>query len=55
MGAWIALLLAKAIPHRVCGMVGIASTPDFTKDVLWERLAEEQRAILCKEGRLAIP
>jgi pimeloyl-ACP methyl ester carboxylesterase len=30
MGGWLALLIARALPDQVIGMVGIASAPDFT-------------------------
>ena len=30
MGGWLALLIARALPSQVIGMVGIASAPDFT-------------------------
>jgi pimeloyl-ACP methyl ester carboxylesterase len=30
MGGWLALLIARALPDQVIGMVGMASAPDFT-------------------------
>ena len=33
MGGWIACLLARAQPHMVAGLVGIAAAPDFTVEV----------------------
>lgn len=33
MGGWIALLVARARPDRVCGIVGIAAAPDFTEEM----------------------
>ena len=30
MGGWIALLLARAMPDRIAGLVGIAAAPEFT-------------------------
>jgi hypothetical protein len=36
MGGWIALLLARAVPDRVAGLVGIAAAPDFTVTT-WQR------------------
>lgn len=35
MGGWIALLLARAQPSLVAGLVGIAAAPDFT-ETLWQ-------------------
>jgi pimeloyl-ACP methyl ester carboxylesterase len=50
MGAWIMLLTALAVPERVQALVGVAAAPDFTEDLLWERLGEEQRALLRRDG-----
>ena len=55
MGGWIALLLARAIPARIAGLVGIAAAPDFTEDSLWAGFSEEQRDALRRAGRLATP
>ena len=44
MGGWIALLLARAMPDRVAGLVTIAAAPDFTEDSLWAGFSEDQRA-----------
>jgi len=33
MGGWIALLLARAMPERVAGLVTIAAAPDFTDEI----------------------
>lgn len=51
MGGWLMLLVAKARPERVVGMVGIAAAPDFTD---WGFTAEEKR-ILAEQGRLEQP
>lgn len=52
MGGWIALLLAKRIPERIAGIVGIAAAPDFTEDSLWEGFTTEQRMELVREGHV---
>lgn len=54
MGGWIALLLARAVPERVAGLVGVAAAPDFTEGI-WERATEEDRATLMREGRVEKP
>ncbi|MBK1634639.1 alpha/beta hydrolase [Rhodovulum adriaticum] len=55
MGGWIALLLARALPERVVGLVGIAAAPDFTEDSMWASFAEDQRATIMGAGRIEIP
>ncbi|MBL3570743.1 alpha/beta hydrolase [Rhodovulum sulfidophilum] len=55
MGGWIALLLARALPHRVAGLVGIAAAPDFTEDSMWAGFSDAQRAELMTAGRVEIP
>lgn len=54
MGGWIALLLARAIPHRITGLVGIAAAPDFTEDSMWASFSEAQKAELAA-GQVALP
>jgi pimeloyl-ACP methyl ester carboxylesterase len=52
MGCWIALLAALSRPARFSGLVGIAGAPDFTEDLVWDRLNEEPRRRLLAEGEL---
>jgi pimeloyl-ACP methyl ester carboxylesterase len=54
MGGWIALLLARRIPERIAGLVGIAAAPDFTEDI-WERMDEARRRELIGTGRVEQP
>lgn len=55
MGGWISLLLARALPARVAGLVGIAAAPDFTEDSMWAGFTPAQRAALVAEGRVVLP
>ncbi|AWD22870.1 alpha/beta hydrolase [Fuscovulum blasticum] len=55
MGGWIALLLARALPDRVAGLVGIAAAPDFTARTWAEDLTDAQRTEVTARGRIEIP
>jgi pimeloyl-ACP methyl ester carboxylesterase len=55
MGGWIALLVARARPGRIAGLVGIAPAPDFTEDLIWGRVTPEQRAALESVGYVDHP
>ena len=50
MGGWMMLLAALARPERVAGMVGVASAPDFTEDLIRSALAETTREELDAQG-----
>ena len=50
MGGWIMLLAALARPDRMRGLVGVASAPDFTEDLVWDRLNDDVRRTLRREG-----
>ncbi|HUF55319.1 MAG TPA: alpha/beta hydrolase [Thermohalobaculum sp.] len=55
MGGWIALLLARRMPERIAGLVGIAAAPDFLEDSIWEEMTVEQKMALTREGAVRIP
>ncbi len=48
LGGWLMLLVAKAHPDKVAGLVGIAPAPDFTD---WGFTTEEKMTLL-SDGRL---
>lgn len=55
MGGWISLLLSRAIPEKIAGLVTIAAAPDFTEDSMWAGFDEAQRAALNTDGQVALP
>ena len=55
MGGWIALLLAREMPARVAGLVGIAAAPDFTERMWEEEFSPADRAQLARLGLVQRP
>ena len=55
MGGWLALLLARACPERIAGLIGIAAAPDFTEDSLLPSLTAAERADMAWVGRIERP
>lgn len=55
MGGWQALLLAKALPDRIQGMVTIAAAPDFTEDGYWASFSKNQKQALETVGHVELP
>lgn len=55
LGGWLALMLARAYPQLVCGMVGLAAAPDFTEDLMWQAFSPQQQADLHKNGMITLP
>ena len=55
MGGWQALLLAKARPERIAGMVTIAAAPDFTEDGYWAGFSDEQKQAIEAGDQVELP
>ena len=55
MGGWQALLLARAMPERIAGMVTIAAAPDFTEDGYWAEFSDAQKRALEEVGHVELP
>jgi len=55
MGGWIALMIALQRPDRVKGLVGIASAPDFTETLIWEKFTPNQKERLLTDGMIFAP
>ena len=54
MGGWIALHLLIDNPSRIKGVVGIATAPDFTKDIE-AQMGQVERDMVENLGRLEVP
>lgn len=55
MGGWISLLLARAMPAKIAGLVTIAAAPDFTEQGFWASFSDAQRLDLIQQGRVELP
>jgi pimeloyl-ACP methyl ester carboxylesterase len=55
MGGWQSLLLCRAVPERIAGLVTIAAAPDFTEDGYWASFTDAQKQQLETEGRVELP
>lgn len=55
IGGWLMLLVARARPERIRGLVGIAAAPDATEDLMWQRMSFEQRETLMLQGAVRVP
>ena len=55
MGGWQSLLLARARPEHLAGLVTIAAAPDFTEDGWWAGFDAAQKAQLETQGRVELP
>lgn len=50
MGGWLMLLVALARPERISAIVGIASAPDFTENLIWNMLDDSAKKQLQENG-----
>ena len=55
MGGWISLLVVRAMPERLAGLVTIAAAPDFTEDSMWAGFSAAERDQLLQRGRVELP
>lgn len=52
MGGWISLLMARAMPDRVAGLVTIAAAPDFTERGFHAEFSQAEHAALLRDGKV---
>jgi hypothetical protein len=55
MGAWLALLAARARPDRVAGLLLIAPAADFTERLMWPEFSDEVKREIETQGAWARP
>ena len=55
MGGWVMLRAAMECGKRVAGLIGIAAAPDFTEDLIWESMTEDQQRTLLEKGFIEQP
>jgi len=55
MGGWLMTLAALKRPDRIKGLIGIASAPDFTEELIWPALTDIQRKEFLRHGILYAP
>lgn len=55
MGGWLMTLAALARPERIHALLGIASAPDFTDELIWATLTDSQRKDFVSQGIIQTP
>jgi pimeloyl-ACP methyl ester carboxylesterase len=55
MGGWLMCLAALARPTRIHGLIGIASAPDFTEELIWAGLTHSQQQAFLGQGIIQTP
>ena len=46
MGSWIGSCLIKKLKKKIVGFVGIASAPDFTKEIMWKNFSRKIKNLI---------
>lgn len=55
LGGWIMLLAALERPEKIAALIGIASAPDFTEELMWEQFDESVRQQIIEQGIYHMP
>jgi len=50
MGGWLMMLAALERKERVAALLGIASAPDFTEELIWKKMDKDARKQLKENG-----
>jgi alpha-beta hydrolase superfamily lysophospholipase len=48
MGSWIALNLLKNFHKKIKGFIGIASSPEFTEEIMWKNFSKKIKKIILR-------
>lgn len=52
MGGWIMLLAALARQNKISALLGLAAAPDFTEELIWNYLSDDQKNELSKNKQI---
>jgi len=55
MGGWIMLLATLMDSSRIAGLIGIASAPDFTETLVWDKFSNDQKKEIETKGYVDLP
>lgn len=55
MGGWLMLLAAIERLERIYSLIGIASAPDFTENLIWQTLSKEAKDEIISQGKYKMP
>ncbi|QKX01373.1 alpha/beta fold hydrolase [Wolbachia endosymbiont of Cruorifilaria tuberocauda] len=50
MGGWMMLLTVLQFPEKIAALIGISTAPDFTENLIFERLSNRQKKELDSKG-----
>jgi len=53
MGGWVMVKTAEQRKKVICGMIGIAAAPDFTENLIWNKMTNIEKEQLVKKGFIA--
>lgn len=50
LGGWLMILAALERKERVVGLVGLAAAPDFTEELIWDKMSLQEKSELKEKG-----
>ena len=61
LGGWLSLLAAKSLTmqnkdqSKLIGMILLAPAPDFSEELMWQKMTTQQQELLLKNGVITLP